>query len=218
MSTHREMRTDELDIDLQLPAAVLDALLEAFTVAKRKHRPVWRLAGRWAVFHWRGLTVPQVRALLTSGYLWHQPPAGREGRRQRPSRRAEEFIPDDDTLLALTPRGVAMARRQRRFLERAQHLKPFWDAPRHRLSWEEALVLVLRHDAPDQGKVLDQFQARDWCPCLEHVFDRQGKRRGKQQLHDAIYRLNHHQHEYHRIRFRADGHCRVWWEHIIFSE
>lgn len=203
-----------------MPWTVLDALWTAFEEAREQKLSAWQKARRWATLRGPECGPEEVRAWLAAGWLEHQLPLGKNGQRPAPSGSAKTFQDQDDTLLALTGPGVVVTRRRLEERDASQNGTPVWDSASGELSWQGELVLVLRPDAVAQRLVLTNFQMNGWPHRLKEVLDESGVRRmGKRRLSDAIHRLTHHHQEgCHRIRFNADHHGGVCWEHRIVRE
>ena len=91
---------------------------------------------------------------------------------------------------------------------------PHFDSDRRELTFRGLLVKRYREPAPNQERILEEFEEQRWPPCIQNPLRARPDQVPAQQFHDTLRRLN--QQEHRLLRFRGDGTgTGILWEAVV---
>jgi hypothetical protein len=152
-----------------------------------------------------GLTTVDLHWLVTKGYVMHAVEETRPESQQRLFGRIGELSFAEKSCFVLTKTGARLVRRLERTASAQAGEIPFYDIGRHQLWLGNELVKEFKQLAPEQEKILKEFQRRGWpARILNPLTSKPEEQHAKIHLGQVIRRLNGRQRNA-LIRFHADG-------------
>ena len=217
--------------------AGLALLWQARLYAQDAGTDLWDFALRTNKLYDAGLTISDLRWLVSKGFVQHAQETSIAGAPHR------SFLPEQGivfvpaTCIVLTASGVALAElvmadsadpQTTTVLVEAQSvvggmapgidgaeeldLKPHWDSMRRELSLADAIVKRFRVPARNQETILCVFEEEGWPEHIDDPLPTHGHIDPQTRLHDTINRLNRCQ-THSLLRFHGNGHgTGVRWE------
>jgi hypothetical protein len=189
------------------------ALLEGpYRCARLLKRCPWDFAVSSAELNKTGATDGQLKVLVAGGYLRRRNDPSRRSRRGEERGRPPKAVPRTTPLFVLTPVGADLAR-EKTAAESPDGAGGGTSANRcdPRPSWEGRVfcfggqvLKTFRRHAPEQERILDEFQNAGWPPRLANPLVREGHAHCAKQLRDVLRLLNRGQEPW-SIYFETDA-------------
>lgn len=214
-------------------------LWKAYRYAQDANRDVWDFALELDTLLQAGVTHTDLRWLVAKGFVKHACELAIEATGQRAFGPDGGLHFAAETCLVLTPAGAQHVRGVLEGIlvsspvllsvaaegideqgaavepsagESAVTRPPCWNAGRRELVWGDRLVKRYRVPAPNQERILCAFEEEGWPERIDDPLPVRRNIDPRTRLHDAINRLNRHQHQP-LLSFRGDGTgMGVFWE------
>ncbi|MBN1395938.1 MAG: hypothetical protein JW959_13030 [Pirellulales bacterium] len=217
--TYPDQRQPETTDRLSRLQAGIAQLADARVYADDRQCDPWEFAVALEDLVARGLTVSDLRWLVSKGYAEH---AGEVTGPQDASRRflrGRNLSFPHRTCVVLTDKGVSFATAvtgKRITLSKFKlvhgdepapspsNATPRWDAQRRELRVGRRVAKRFKTPSPNQETILSAFEEEGWPNRIDDPLRPQAEQDSKCRLHDTIKSLNRH-HQRRLIVFRGDG-------------